>query len=175
MAQIDATVSVEIDSIFDVGGRQELGLPYLAGIGADEVRSGKSRRARMCNAAMSSLWNSSLRRQSCASVASVRITAALLVRVERQFGVPAPLLMACHYRPRRTRLRPPPARHFSHELRAVCGNARDRGPAPARPRADGAIWSMESDNGTGDMGRLPSRYFIRPSRTQVETSRMKSP
>src|SRR5262249_37552228 len=37
--------------------------------------------------------------------------AALLDRVERQFGVPAPLLMA--------------------------------------------IWSMESDNGTGDMGRLP--------------------
>jgi hypothetical protein len=37
MAQIDATVSVEIDSVFDVGGWQELGLPDLAGIGADEV------------------------------------------------------------------------------------------------------------------------------------------
>jgi len=37
MAQIDAAVSVEIDSVFDVGGRQELGLPDLAGIGADEV------------------------------------------------------------------------------------------------------------------------------------------
>jgi membrane-bound lytic murein transglycosylase B len=37
--------------------------------------------------------------------------AALLARVERQFGVPTPLLMA--------------------------------------------IWTMESDNGTGDMGRLP--------------------
>ena len=68
MAQIDATVSVEIYSVFDVGGWQELGLPDLACIGVDEV-AGKSPRARMCNAAMSSLWNSSLRRQSCTAPA----------------------------------------------------------------------------------------------------------
>jgi hypothetical protein len=37
MAQIDATVSVEIDSVFGVGGWQELGLPDLAGISPDEL------------------------------------------------------------------------------------------------------------------------------------------
>ena len=41
VAQIDAAVAVEIDAVFDVGRRQELRLPDLAGIGADQVTQGK--------------------------------------------------------------------------------------------------------------------------------------
>src|SRR6266702_719696 len=37
VAEVDVAVAVEIDAVFDVGRRQELGLADLAGIGADEV------------------------------------------------------------------------------------------------------------------------------------------
>ena len=77
MAQIDAAVAVVVDAVFDVGRRQELGLPDLAGIGADQVAQRQSPRWTILSAASSSRWNSSLRRQSCASVASVRITGSL--------------------------------------------------------------------------------------------------
>ena len=37
VTQIDAAVAIEIDAVFDVGGRQELGLADLARISADQV------------------------------------------------------------------------------------------------------------------------------------------
>ena len=77
MAQVDAAVAVKVDAVFDVRRRQELGLADLAGKGAYDVASGRSPRCTILSAAISSPWNSSLRRQSCASVASVRITGSL--------------------------------------------------------------------------------------------------
>src|SRR5271169_381162 len=70
-------------------------------------------------------------------------------------------------RPRRPRLRPPPARHVPRqELRgisratklmqvhaALLGRIEQQFGVPASVIV--AVWTLESDNGTGDMGKLP--------------------
>ena len=80
-------------------------------------------------------------------------------------------------RPRRPRLRPPPARHVPRqELRGIRRHPGHPGPHQPRQETDAgarraarahraairraravivAVWTLESDNGTGDMGKLP--------------------
>jgi hypothetical protein len=68
VAEIDVAVAVEIDAVFDVGRRQKAPI---------RSRNGRSPRCTIFSAASNSPWNSSVRRQSCAMVASVRITGIL--------------------------------------------------------------------------------------------------
>ena len=81
-----------------------------------------------------------------------------------------------HLRSRGALVRPPPARHVHQGLRGLCGDPRHGGARQARQelmqrhaallsrieRQFGvpqtllmAIWTMETDNGGGDMGKLP--------------------
>ncbi len=88
-----------------------------------------------------------------------------------------PGLCRHHARPERARLRPPPARHVPRqELRGIRRHSRHRAAHQARAVVDGetrsaaarierqfgvparlvmAIWTLETDNGTGDIGKLP--------------------
>ena len=77
MAQVDTAIAVVVDAILDIGRRQELRLPDLAGISADQVAQRQVAALHDLNAAINSPWNNSVRRQSQASVASVRTTGSL--------------------------------------------------------------------------------------------------
>ena len=70
-------VTVVINAVLDIGGRQELGLSDLSGVGADQVAQRQIAALDDTQRRDKLALESSVRRQSCARVASVRITGSL--------------------------------------------------------------------------------------------------
>ena len=69
-------IAVVVDAILDVGRRQELRLADLARISADQVAQRKIAAIEDLQRGDHSRWKRSVRRQSCASVATTRMTGA---------------------------------------------------------------------------------------------------